>query len=60
MLKTLGKTISWRMVGAADTFLLSFLITGNMTMAAGVCGFEVITKSFLYFAHERGWEYLSR
>jgi uncharacterized membrane protein len=59
MLKTLGKTLTWRLTGALDTFVLSFLVTGKLTAAVSVVGFELVTKSVLYFAHERGWEFFS-
>jgi uncharacterized membrane protein len=49
------KAVSWRIVGAVDTFVLSFLVTGKMSAAVGIVGFEVITKSVLYYGHERIW-----
>jgi len=57
--KSLGKTVTWRAIGAADTFALSWFVTGHLGMASTVAGFEVLTKSLLYFAHERGWEFFS-
>jgi uncharacterized membrane protein len=53
--KSIVKTLSWRLVGAIDTFVLSYLVTGKVSAAAGVVGFELFTKSFLYYAHERAW-----
>jgi uncharacterized membrane protein len=50
------KTCTWRIVASADTFLLSWLITGNITMGASIAGLEVLTKMVLYYAHERQWE----
>ena len=50
------KTCTWRVVASADTFLLSWLITGNITMGASIASLEVLTKMFLYYAHERQWE----
>jgi len=55
------KTASWRAFAAVDTFGLGWLFSGHDTThaiaAAGVVvGVEAITKSFLYFAHERLWE----
>jgi uncharacterized membrane protein len=55
-LKSVAKALSWRIVGAADTFVLSFLVTGKAGAAVGIVGFEVITKSVLYYGHERAWE----
>lgn len=53
---SLTKTCTWRVVASLDTFLLSWLITGNVKMGMGIASLEVITKMFLYYAHERQWE----
>lgn len=50
------KTCTWRVLASLDTFLLSWLITGNVTMGASIASLEVLTKMFLYYAHERQWE----
>ena len=50
------KTCTWRVVASLDTFLLSWLITGNVGMGASIASLEVLTKMFLYYAHERQWE----
>jgi len=55
-LKSVAKAVSWRLVGAVDTFVLSFLVTGHLGMASAVVGFEVMTKTALYYGHERVWE----
>ena len=51
----LAKTISWRVIGTLDTFLLSWVITGSWKIGATIGGVEVITKMVLYFLHERIW-----
>ncbi|GAF02849.1 DUF2061 domain-containing protein [Saccharicrinis fermentans] len=53
--RTLIKTISWRITGTIDTFLVAYLITGKIGMAASIGGVEVFTKLFLYYWHERAW-----
>jgi uncharacterized membrane protein len=55
-IKSVAKAITWRVLGAADTFVLSFLVTGKATAAIGIVGFELFTKSMLYYGHERAWE----
>ena len=50
-----AKALSWRMVGTVDTFLLAWLFTGSFEIGALVGGTEVITKTFLYYLHERAW-----
>ena len=54
--KSAAKAITWRVLGAADTFVLSFLVTGKATAACGIVGCELFTKSVLYYGHERVWE----
>ena len=49
------KTITWRLVGTIDTIILSWLITGNLTIGLAIGGVEVLTKMLLYFLHERVW-----
>jgi uncharacterized membrane protein len=49
------KALSWRMTGTIDTMVISLVITGNVKMAAAIGGTEVITKSLLYYLHERAW-----
>lgn len=50
-----AKALSWRIVGTVDTFLLAWLFTGSFEIGALVGGTEVITKTFLYYLHERAW-----
>ncbi len=50
------KTCTWRVVASLDTFLLSWLLTGTVAVAASIASLEVLTKMFLYYAHERQWE----
>lgn len=49
------KTVTWRIVGTIDTIILSWLITGNLTIGLAIGGVEVLTKMLLYFLHERVW-----
>lgn len=57
--RTLLKTISWRVTGTVDTFLISYLITGEIGLAASISGVEVFTKMILYYFHERLWTRIS-
>ena len=51
----IAKTISWRIIASADTFLIAWIITGKMDWASTIAGVEVLTKMFLYYFHERAW-----
>jgi uncharacterized membrane protein len=54
-LKSILKSVSWRIVGTLDTILISFIITGKVTVALSIGTVEVITKTVLYYFHERLW-----
>ena len=49
------KTVSWRAVGTLDTVVLSGIITGSWGLGLAIGGVEVVTKTILYFLHERVW-----
>jgi len=51
----LAKTLTWRILATSDTFLIAWLITGEINWAGAIAGVEVITKMILYYAHERVW-----
>ncbi len=53
--RSVVKTISWRALGTLDTFVISFLVTGSMGMAASIGAIELVTKMVLYYFHERAW-----
>jgi uncharacterized membrane protein len=53
--RSLAKAISWRITGTIDTFIISWLITGELLLASGIAVTEVVTKVVLYWAHERVW-----
>ena len=66
-MRSLAKTLTWRIIATTDTFLLTYIsatylgsdlgITFDQAtgLAATVAGLELITKLALYYLHERGW-----
>jgi uncharacterized membrane protein len=56
--RSLAKALSWRALGSIDTFVLSLIVTGNFIFAGSIASFEVITKTILYYLHERGWSHI--
>jgi adenylylsulfate kinase len=53
--RSIVKALSWRTLGTIDTFILSWFITGQIEIAAAIGGVELITKTALYYLHERLW-----
>jgi uncharacterized membrane protein len=56
--RSVVKSITWRVLGSIDTFVLSFIITGNFVWAGSIASTEVITKMVLYYFHERAWAHV--
>ena len=54
-IRSLAKAISWRITGSLDTILLSWLFTQSVNTALAIGLTEVLTKTFLYYGHERIW-----
>jgi uncharacterized membrane protein len=54
--RSLAKAVSWRVTGTIDTFLISWLITGQVLLASGIALTEIMTKIVLFWLHERVWK----
>lgn len=54
-IRSIIKSVSWRIVGTLDTIMISWFITGKVSMALTIGSIELITKMALYFFHERIW-----
>jgi len=57
-IRSIIKSISWRIIGSVDTIIISYLISGNLNIAFSIGAIELITKMVLYFFHERFWNHL--
>ncbi len=53
--RSILKTISWRIVGTIDTIVISWILTGQVETALAIGSVELVTKMILYFGHERIW-----
>ena len=53
--KSLLKSVSWRVLGTVDTIVISWILTGKLTLALSIGSVEVFTKLILYYGHERIW-----
>lgn len=57
-LRSATKAITWRIIGTIDTFLIAWFITREPIAAGTIATLEVVTKTFLYYLHERGWNFV--
>lgn len=53
--RSIAKSISWRIVGTLDTIIISWIVTGTLSLAFSIGMVELVTKMILYFFHERIW-----
>jgi uncharacterized membrane protein len=59
----IAKTITWRIVGSVDTWLISWILIQffgenpqeAVEAASYIASLELITKTILYYLHERVW-----
>jgi uncharacterized membrane protein len=53
--RSIVKTVTWRITGSTATFLIAYLMTGDLSIA-GVIGItQLISNTILYYIHERIW-----
>jgi len=59
-LRSLVKTFIWRIIATLITFIIVYLVTGELSIAAAIGGIEVIVKTICYYFYERIWQYVPR
>lgn len=58
-IRSIVKALSWRTIGTLDTILISWIVTGALSLAFSIGAIELVTKMVLYFLHERLWNIIS-
>ena len=53
--RSFAKAVSWRIFASVDTFIISFFVTGKISLAGTIAAVEVMTKIVIYYLHERAW-----
>ena len=53
--RTLAKTMTWRVTASLTTFLIAWILTGDLLLGVSIGSIEAIAKIFLYYYHERIW-----
>jgi uncharacterized membrane protein len=56
----LYKSISYRILSVIITFSISWMLTGNLTIAGSIASIDAVIKFVVYFMHERAWGKLFR
>jgi uncharacterized membrane protein len=55
MRKTIAKAVTWRLIGTAEIFAISFWTTGHIATAGHTAGIAAIASFLSYVAHELAW-----
>jgi uncharacterized membrane protein len=53
--RSFAKAVSWRIAASIDTFIISFFVTGKVSFAGTIAALELMTKTVIYYLHERAW-----
>ena len=56
--RSLVKTISWRLTGSGATFLIAYLMIGNFAVAGTIGMIQLVSNTILYYFHERLWNHI--
>lgn len=58
-MKTIFKTLTWRLIGSGSTFLISYVVTGQAFIATSIAVAQMIINTILYYLHELVWNRIS-
>ena len=54
-IRSVLKSISWRIVATLTTMLIVFAFTGNLALSLDIGSLELFLKMVAYYIHERIW-----
>jgi len=57
--RTISKMVSWRVLLTISHVVNGFLATGSLLVGLKIAGIATIINSFLYWLHERIWNFFS-
>ena len=55
IVRSIAKTLSWRLTGTFCTFLISFIILGDITTGGTIAMIQLIFNTIMFYIHERIW-----
>ena len=53
--RSIVKTVSWRITGSSLTFLIAYLILGDLSVSGFIAFIQFTVNTILYYVHERLW-----
>lgn len=52
------KALSYRIWGTLSSVAVVYAITKSAALSVTIAFWETVVKIFIYYAHERGWNYI--
>jgi uncharacterized membrane protein len=56
--RSIAKTLSWRVCGSTATFGISYAIIGDFAVSSTIAIIQLTFNTALYFVHERIWNWI--
>ncbi|MBR9676582.1 DUF2061 domain-containing protein [Candidatus Woesearchaeota archaeon] len=57
-LRTLVKSISWRVIASTATAIIVLILTGSFKLMIGAGIMDATSKFMIYYLHERIWNHV--
>ena len=57
--RTIAKTLTWLVTASLTTFIIAWVLTGDLLIGVSIGSIEAIAKIFLYYFYERIWNNIS-
>ncbi len=57
-LRSVTKTVSWRLTGTACTFIVSWLILGDISTSGTIAIIQLTFNTVIFYIHERLWNFI--
>lgn len=54
--RTIAKTITFRLIATIVTYIIVYVMTGDIALANAIGFLDLVTKLITYYIHERIWE----
>ncbi len=54
--RAIAKTITFRSIATVTDFTVTFVVVGDLAIAAGLTAFGAVLGPFVYYGHEKLWE----
>lgn len=56
--RSVAKTVSWRITGSTATFAISYAVLGDFAVSGTIAVIQLTFNTLLYFIHERVWNWI--